>query len=78
MALELGPQGIRVNVVAPGEIHTATNVIVRAGDEAVQRVGEKIALGRFGQPGEVADVVSWMFQSSYMSGSVVEVNGGVE
>lgn len=78
MALELGPQGIRVNVVAPGEIHTATNVSVVAGDETVQRAGEKVALGRLGQPGEVADVVSWMFQSSYMNGSVVEVNGGVE
>lgn len=78
MALELGPQGIRVNAVAPGEIHTSTNVSVVAGEKIVQQAGEKVALGRLGQPDEVADVVVWMFQSSYMNGSVVEINGGVE
>ncbi|KAJ5190399.1 Short-chain dehydrogenase/reductase SDR [Penicillium cinerascens] len=78
MAMELGPQGIRVNVVAPGEIYTATNVSVIAGEETVQRAGQKVALGRLGRPDEIADVVIWMFQSSYMNGSVIEVNGGVE
>ncbi|KAJ5125385.1 Short-chain dehydrogenase/reductase SDR [Penicillium atrosanguineum] len=78
MALELGPKGIRVNVVAPGEIHTSTNVSVVSGEETVQQAGKKVALGRLGQPGEISDVVVWMFQSSYMNGSVVEINGGVE
>ncbi|KAJ6126738.1 Short-chain dehydrogenase/reductase SDR [Penicillium sp. IBT 18751x] len=78
LALELGPRGIRVNVVAPGEIHTSTNVSVVAGEETVQRAAEKVALGRLGQPDEIADVVAWMFQSSYMNGSVVEINGGVQ
>ncbi|KAJ5662409.1 NAD(P)-binding protein [Penicillium maclennaniae] len=79
MALELGPRGIRVNVVAPGgDPYTSTNVSVVSGEETMQRAAEKVALGRLGQPDEIADVVAWIFQSSYMNGSVVEINGGLQ
>jgi len=79
MALELGPKGIRVNVVAPGSIRTPTNNLVRQGEDAVRRAEESIALRRVGTAEEVANVVTFLFseKSSYVNGSVVEISGGV-
>jgi NAD(P)-dependent dehydrogenase (short-subunit alcohol dehydrogenase family) len=78
MALELGPKGIRVNVVAPGYIETPTNDSVVAGEEALKRTNERVAFGRMGKASEIADVVAFLLsdESRYMNGSVVEVNGG--
>jgi NAD(P)-dependent dehydrogenase (short-subunit alcohol dehydrogenase family) len=79
MALELGPKGIRVNVVAPGYINTPTNASVVAGPDAMERSSKGVAMGRMGSAEEVADVVAFLFsdESRYMNGSVVEVNGGI-
>jgi len=79
MALELGPKGIRTNIVAPGYINTPTNAMVMAGKEAVESMEKKVACGRMGTPEEVADVVIFLFgeESRYMNGSVVEINGGL-
>jgi NAD(P)-dependent dehydrogenase (short-subunit alcohol dehydrogenase family) len=80
MALELGPKGIRTNVVAPGFIDTPTNAGVVAGKEAVEGMAKGISMGRFGTADEVADVVIFLFgeDARYMNGSVVEVNGGLK
>jgi NAD(P)-dependent dehydrogenase (short-subunit alcohol dehydrogenase family) len=79
MALELGPKGIRTNVVAPGYIDTPTNANVVAGKEAVESSEKQISFGRMGTPEEVADLVVFLFgdESRYMNGSVVEINGGL-
>jgi len=79
MALELGPRGIRTNVVAPGNIDTPTNTSVVDGPEAVKRSAEACSLGRLGTADEVADTVAFLFsdESRYMNGSVVELNGGL-
>ncbi|KAI0481116.1 3-oxoacyl-reductase [Xylariaceae sp. FL0804] len=77
MALELGPRGIRVNCVAPGPIDTPTMAGNVAGGNANERLVQGIALGRLGQPEEVAQVVTSVFESSFMNGSVVEVHGGM-
>jgi NAD(P)-dependent dehydrogenase (short-subunit alcohol dehydrogenase family) len=79
MALELGPRGIRTNVVAPGYIDTPTNAGVVAGKEAVENMERQVAYGRMGTPEEVADLVVYLFgeESRYMNGSVVEINGGL-
>ncbi|KAI0167963.1 short-chain dehydrogenase/reductase-like protein SDR [Pestalotiopsis sp. NC0098] len=78
MALELGPKGIRVNAVAPGPIDTPTMAGNVAGGDANERLVADIALGRLGQPEEVADAVIFLFseESRFMNGSVVEVSGG--
>ncbi|KAG4425534.1 hypothetical protein IFR04_001231 [Cadophora malorum] len=80
MALELGPKGIRTNVVAPGYIDTPTNAGVVKGREAVEDMEKSVALGRMGTPEEVADVVVFLMseESRYMNGSVVEINGGLK
>lgn len=78
MALELGPKGIRVNVVAPGFINTPTNSSIVAGADAMEQTSQRVAMGRMGTPEEIADVVAFLMSSEarYMNGSVVEVNGG--
>jgi len=80
MALELGPKGIRTNVVAPGYIDTPTNAGVVKGRDAVEDMEKSVALGRMGTPEEVADVVVFLMseESRYMNGSVVEINGGLK
>ncbi|CAN8095959.1 unnamed protein product [Discula destructiva] len=80
MALELGPKGIRVNCVAPGPIDTPTMAGNVAGGDANDKLIQNIALGRIGQPEEVADVVAFLFseESRFMNGSVVEVSGGMK
>jgi NAD(P)-dependent dehydrogenase (short-subunit alcohol dehydrogenase family) len=79
MALELGPKGIRTNVVAPGYINTPTNANVVAGKESVEKSEKQISFGRMGTPDEVADLVVFLFgdESRYINGSVVEINGGL-
>ncbi|KAI1340541.1 short-chain dehydrogenase/reductase-like protein SDR [Xylariaceae sp. FL0016] len=76
MALELGPKGVRVNCIAPGPIDTPTMAGNVAGGDANEKLVQDIALGRLGQPEEVAQVVVNVFESTFMSGSVVEVHGG--
>jgi NAD(P)-dependent dehydrogenase (short-subunit alcohol dehydrogenase family) len=79
LALELGPKGIRTNVVAPGLIETPTNASVMAGKDDVAFMEKHIAMGRFGSPEEVADSVVFLMGDGarYMNGSVLEVNGGL-
>jgi NAD(P)-dependent dehydrogenase (short-subunit alcohol dehydrogenase family) len=68
----MGPLGIRVNAIAPGEIETD---ILSPGTE---KLVEEIPMKRLGQPGEVADTIYYLCspQSSYVSGVEIEINGG--
>jgi 3-oxoacyl-[acyl-carrier protein] reductase len=73
---ELGPRGIRVNVVAPGVIETE-----EAADLApeIRRRYESIAsLGRLGEPTEVAAAVLFAAsaEAGYLNGEVINVDGG--
>jgi 3-oxoacyl-[acyl-carrier protein] reductase len=88
LARELGPDGIRVNAVAPGFVATERLVEVqriraeREGRplEAIQaEEARSIPLGRFGRPEEIADAVAYLVspRSSYLSGNVVQVDGGL-
>ena len=80
LALELGPRGIRVNCVAPGEVETPTNAEIMRGGDAQERMKEKNALGRLGLPQDVVEVVVFLMSEGarYMNGSVVEVDGGMK
>jgi len=76
-AKELGPQGIRVNAVAPGLIQT--NMTSGLGEARIQAVVQNIKLGRIGVPEEVADVILFLASplSRYVTGQVVGVDGGM-
>jgi NAD(P)-dependent dehydrogenase (short-subunit alcohol dehydrogenase family) len=72
MAHDLGPRGIRVNAIAPGEIETA---ILSPGTE---KLVEQIPLRRLGTPEEVARTIYYLCtaESSYVTGVEIEINGG--
>jgi len=74
---ELGPRGIRVNVVAPGVI--ATEEAANLPPQILARYRGLTALGRLGDPAEVADVVLFLASdlSRYVTGETVNVDGGI-
>lgn len=76
-ALEVASDGIRVNAVAPGLIHTDLH---RDNGEPnrPQRLQEIVPLKRIGYPEEVAEAVFWLLSeaSSYTTGAVLDVGGG--
>jgi 3-oxoacyl-[acyl-carrier protein] reductase len=74
LAQETGKKNVTVNAVAPGFIKTD---MVEGIDE--NQVKAMIPLGRFGKPEEVAEVVAFLAseKSSYVTGEVISVNGGL-
>jgi NAD(P)-dependent dehydrogenase (short-subunit alcohol dehydrogenase family) len=78
MALAYGPQGVRVNCVAPGGIDTdmLADRIEAAGGHAAFSVLP--GLGRLAQPEEIAYPISWLAsdEASYVNGAVLIVDGG--
>jgi len=70
--------GLTVNAVAPGFIET--DMVASIPEKVVQRLQGQIPLGRFGKPEEIARVVEFLAAdaSSYITGQVWAVNGGME
>jgi NAD(P)-dependent dehydrogenase (short-subunit alcohol dehydrogenase family) len=73
LAADLGPSGVRVNAVSPGEIDTG---ILSPGTERI--VDRDIPLHRLGKPREVADLLLFLCggSGSYISGSEIHIDGG--
>jgi len=76
-ARELGKDGIRVNAVAPGFIQT--NMTAGMPEKIVEMMGEKVPLKRWGQPEDVANAYTFLAsdEASYITGAVMNVDGGV-
>ncbi|MED5414911.1 MAG: SDR family NAD(P)-dependent oxidoreductase [Candidatus Latescibacterota bacterium] len=89
MALELAAYGVRVNAVCPGPVYTDFNRTVMAQrceslgiaePEMIERVRNAIPLGRWGEPIDIAGAVAFLCgpDSSWMTGEIVRVSGGLE
>ena len=78
LALELGPRGITANAVAPGYTRTDANAAIRENSEIVKAVEAQIALGRFGEPEEIAAVVAFLAsdEGHWVTGQTIEASGG--
>ncbi|WCN06205.1 SDR family NAD(P)-dependent oxidoreductase [Streptomyces sp. M92] len=77
LAKELGPDGIRVNAVAPGVVDTEMHAAM--GDpERARRMGAAVPMGRPGRAEEIAAAISWLMSpdASYTTGAVLRVAGG--
>ena len=75
-SMEMGERGIRVNAVFPGYIETA---LAASAPAAFRRASiEAAALGRPGEPKEVAELCAWLLSdaSSYVTGAEISVDGG--
>ncbi|HET6349635.1 MAG TPA: 3-oxoacyl-[acyl-carrier-protein] reductase [Candidatus Krumholzibacteria bacterium] len=77
LAREFAPRGVRVNAVAPGFIRTSMTEALP--EEVQQQMKQSIPLGRFGETGDVADVVMFLVSngSSYVTGQVINCDGGL-
>ena len=77
LAREVGARGVTVNAVAPGFIDTA---MTQALNESQQElILKQIPLGRMGGPADIANAVSFLVSedASYITGTILHVNGGM-
>ena len=77
LALEYGKKNIKVNCVSPGFIKS--EMTDKISDIYKKTMEEKISLGRFGVPEDVANVVAFLSSnlSDYITGETIHVNGGM-
>lgn len=77
LAREVADEGIRVNAVRPGLIHT--DIHASGGDpDRVERLKDSLPMKRGGHADEVAQAIVWLLsdESSYTTGAFIEVSGG--
>jgi len=77
LAAELGPDGIRVNTVAPG-ITLTGRLLAESGDTGYSSRAAEVPMRRLGEPGDVAKAVEYLVSelSSFVTGRCVPVDGG--
>lgn len=73
---EFEPKGITVNAIAPGFIQTPWHE--NRTPESYERINRKIALHRFGEIKDVADMAYSILTNNYMNGSIVDIHGGYD
>jgi len=78
LAAELGPSGVRANVVAPGVVETPLTAPIRASESWHSAYADKAILARWAQPSEMIGAVVYLASdaSSYVTGSTLFVDGG--
>lgn len=80
LAKELGPKGIRANVVAPGPIETDfNNAAIRNNPQMKERLSGLSPLGRVGEAGDIGGVIAFLCseEAGWINGQRIEVSGGI-
>ncbi len=75
LAREVGSRGITVNVVAPGFVET--DMTAELDDQRKADILAAVPAGRYAQPTEIADAVSFLVGAGYVTGAVLPVDGGL-
>jgi NAD(P)-dependent dehydrogenase (short-subunit alcohol dehydrogenase family) len=77
-AKQYGSDGIRVNAICPGVIETPLTIALPLIDDpdVMERLVARHAIGRYGQPSEVGELVAWLLSdaASFMSGAAIPVD----
>ena len=74
LAQEFGPSNIRVNSIAPGLIDTKMNSNLTTAE--INNLVMDFPISRIGTPDDVADLVLYLEHAGYVTGQVIQVNGG--
>jgi NAD(P)-dependent dehydrogenase (short-subunit alcohol dehydrogenase family) len=79
LAIDHGPDGVRVNCLCPGLIDTEMADWIRHDDAAMAQFNASTPAGRIGSPAEIAAAVSFLASddASYLQGAVLTADGGV-
>jgi NAD(P)-dependent dehydrogenase (short-subunit alcohol dehydrogenase family) len=78
LAIELSPQGVRVNAIAPGMIATPLNAAARQNPDYMANFSQRIPLGRLGDPADIAGPAVFLASdlARYVTGVTLPVDGG--
>lgn len=75
----LGPQGVKLNAVAPGPVET-TMIEDSVYSERFEKLKERTILNRIAKPEEIADVIVWLAKDApeYINGETIKLNNGAQ
>lgn len=78
LAIEFGPDNVRVNTIAPGLIKTDFAKALWEDPEMLRRSEERSPLGRIGEPHEIAGAALWLVSdaSTFVTGQTIVIDGG--
>ena len=79
LAVDWAQDGIRVNAVAPGYIHTPLTAPLLSNPDKLAHITGRTPMARIGEPDEIASVVSFLCMpgASYLTGQTISVDGGM-
>lgn len=79
LACEWGQEGIRVNVIAPGQVHNERTVTIAksAGEGVYKNMLERAPSGQMVMPHEIAHTAEWLFENEGINGQTIVIDHGV-
>lgn len=79
LSAEIAKDGVTVNAIATGRIETARLRSLYGGDDAMQRAGAEVPIGRIARPSEFAPIVAFLCgePARYITGQTIAVDGGL-